>query len=79
MFHRFISAMILPIYVLIVVYNIMYVLLDSFIRAQGSCKQDFFVENCPLHTMIKGQIYAGVKCLQNIINNIFAMKTIIRI
>ena len=32
--------------------------------------QDFCVDNCPLHTMVRGQIHAGVKCLKYMINNV---------
>ena len=52
-----------------------HVRLGSFIKAQGSSKQDFCVENCPLHTMVRSQVHAEVKCLQNIFNNVTAEKS----
>ncbi len=75
MLQRFIYAMIFPIYFDSDVYNV-YVLLDSCIRAQGNRKEDFCAENYSLHTMVRGQMHAGVKCLQNIINNVTIEKQI---
>ena len=74
MLHRFISVMML--YFDSDGQKVVYILLYSFIRVQGSSTQDFCVENCPLRTMVRGQIYAAVKCLQNKINNATAEKNL---
>ena len=57
-----------------IIYNV-YILLDSCIRAQGSRKEHFSVENFTLHTIVRRQIHAGVKCLQNKYNNVTTEKS----